>query len=504
MRKLFFLPIILTLLNFAISCSKDNLEEPIVDKPMELVNKAPNDFEITIKSVTDKTAILNWQKAIDPDNDSVTYTIYLGQTIILDNATSLECKLTGLNELTNYTGKIIAKDSKNNQTIKNFSFNTNKFFLKFIKAYDYADGQSSKHGSPFSMIKTNDGKYVIAGSSNFNDNGAQFFVLKTDYQGNELWKKFYGYQIGSSNNFKITQTSNGFILAGYHHILNIDNDGNIKWHKELFSYDTSGEIKSVKVDTFGNIFLVGIRGTSINPEIMVEGVLTKLDNSGNVIWEKTFGSSLISGFEDLIITSSNNLIILGSTETSGTTREQFIKGPSSVVQMDFWVLNINNNGEKIWQKTYGDGKYDFPSQIIATRDGNYVFTGYSWGAYDISYRSLFKIDKEGNIIWGNANNTSSTSIFSVAETSDNGYILAGTLGFGSYDDAGLFKYDSNGNPVWEKIYREDYTHLRGYAVVAEDDNGFRIAATRFKYNYYDGDRPKLLVYKTDPEGNIAE
>lgn len=502
MRKLFFLPIILTLLNFATSCSKDNLEEPIVENPKEVVNKAPNDFEISIKSVTDNTATLNWQKAIDPENDSVTYTIYVGQSIILENTANLECKLTGLNELTTYTGKIIVKDSKNNQTIKTFSFTTSKYFLKFVKAYNYADGQSSKHGSPFSMIKTNDGNYVIAGSSNFNDNGAQFFVLKTDYQGNEIWKKFYGYQINEAVNFNITQTSNGFILAGYHHVLNIDNNGNLKWYKEIVGYDGSGEIKSVKVDSFGNIFLVGVRGTSVNPEIMVEGLLTKLDSSGNIIWEKAFNRSLISMFNDLIITSSNNLIILGSTETSGTTRAQFIKGPSSVVQMDFWVLQVNKNGEKIWDKTYGDAKYDFPSQIITTRDGNYVFTGYS--AYAEKYRRLFKIDKDGNEIWNNSFNTSSTSVYSVAETSDNGFVSTGFLDFGNYGALGIFKYDSNGNPVWEKAYQENFTWLRGYAAVAEDDGGYRIAATRFKYTYYDGDRPKLLIYKTDPEGNIAE
>lgn len=498
------MPIILFLFYFISSCSKDNLEQPIVEKPKEEINKAPNDFEITIESVTANNANLSWQKAKDPENDSVTYTIYLEQNVILENTTSLEFKLTGLNELTNYTGKIIAKDSKNNQTIKTFSFTTKKYFLKFVKTYNYADGQSSKHGSPYSMIKTNDGNYVIAGSSNFNDNGAQFFVLKTDYQGNELWKKFYGYQIGSSMNFKIIQTSNGFVFAGSRHVLNIDNDGNIKWHKELLSYDASGEIKSVKADSFGNIFLVGINGTSVNPERMVEGVLTKLDNSGNVIWEKTFKPSLISGFEDLIITPSNNLIILGSTETSGTTRAQYIKGPSSVVQMDFWVLKVSSDGEKIWEKTYGDGKYDFPRQIIATRDGNYVFTGFSWGAYDISFRRLFKIDKDGNEIWNNSYNISSPSVFSVAETSDNGYITTGVLDFGSYGGLGIFKYDSNGNPTWEKIYQENYTWLRGYAVVAEDDGGYRIAGTKFKYTYYDGDRPKLVVYKTDPEGNFAE
>lgn len=500
MRKLFYLPIILPLLYFATSCTNDDLQKPLDEK----TNYSPNDFEITIKSITDNAATLSWQKAIDPENDSVTYTIYLGQNIISDNMTSLEFNLTGLNELTNYTGKIIAKDSKNNQTIKTFSFTTNKYFLKFVKAYDYADSQYSKHGLPYSMIKTNDGKYVIAGSSNFNDNGAQFFVIKTDYQGNELWKKFYGYQIGDSRNFKITQTSNGFILAGYHHVLNIDNDGNIIWHKEILSYDVSGEIKSVKVDSYGNIFLVGTTGSTVNPEIMVVGVLTKLNNSGNVIWEKTFGPSLISKFNDLIITSSNNLIILGSTETSGTTYEQFLKGPSEVVQMDFWVLEVTNDGEKIWQKTYGDGKYDFPSQIITTKDGNYVFVGYSWGAYDMTYRRLFKIDKKGNEIWNNDYKGSSASVYSVAETFDNGYVSAGYLDFGSYGAAGIFKYDSNGNPILEKTYQEDYTHLRAYAVVVEDDGGFRIASTRFKYNYYDADRPKLLVYKTDPEGNITE
>jgi hypothetical protein len=342
------------------------------------------------------------------------------------------------------------------------------------------------------MIKANDQNYVIAGSSSFNGVGQRFFVSKIDYEGNEIWKKFYDYQVGSSWNFKIIESITGFILVGRHHVLSLDNQGNIIWYKKIDTYDindAASEIKSVAQDSNGNIFIVGGRGSS-EPEVVQEAVLTKLSNSGEILWENIFIPSLRSFFNDVIINSSNELIILGSTETSGITWDEYINGPSSVEEIDFWVLNITNEGDVLWENTFGDGRFDFPSKIITKSNGNYAFAGYSWGAYDISEGRIFEINLDGTEIWNISNELSST--FSVAETLDGGFITTGHVDFGEYGALGIYKFSSNGIEEWNKKYQRSFTSLHGRSILIEEDGGYRVASD---------DATELLIYKTDPEGN---
>ncbi len=55
--------------------------------------------------------------------------------------------------------------------------------------------------------------------------------------------------------------------------------------------------------------------------------------------------------------------------------------------------------------------YDFTKEIIKTNDGNYVFTGYSWGAYDIGAGLICKITPNGEEVW--RNNIRLSSVLSI-------------------------------------------------------------------------------------------
>ena len=495
MKKIYFTLLIAI---FIIGCSKDDTINEIQEEQEEeiIVNLPPNNFNIEIVNISHETATIHWDEASDPESDAVNYDIYLNQTLVIENISELMYVFSNLEELTNYSGKIIAKDTENNQTEVTFSFQTEKYYLKYLKTYDFGEYVNGPNGlalgTAFSMIKANDQNYVIAGSSSFNGNGQRFFVSKIDYEGNEIWKKFYDYQVGSSWNFKIIESITGFILVGRHHVLSLDNKGNIIWYKKIDTYDindAASEIKSVAQDSNGNIFIVGGRGSS-EPEVVQEAVLTKLSNSGEILWENIFIPSLRSFFNDVIINSSNELIILGSTETSGITWDEYINGPSSIEEIDFWVLNITNEGDVLWENTFGDGRFDFPSKIITKSNGNYVFAGYSWGAYDISEGRIFEINLDGTEIWNISNELSST--FSVAETLDGGFITTGHVDFGEYGALGIYKFSSNGIEEWNKKHQRSFTSLHGRSILIEEDGGYRVASD---------DATELLIYKTDPEGN---
>lgn len=480
-----------------LSCSK---EEPITEIEIEEINLAPNDFNVTMSNLSHGSVTINWSEATDPEGEIVAYSIYLDGELVAENISGFEYQLMDLTEFTNYTVKVVAKDSSNNETSKTFSFITEKYYLKFVKAYnfgkvDYAIDHYMA-GKPYSMIRTSDDNYIIAGKSSRPDgNGAQFFIIKNDYEGNLIWEKFYDYQVGDADRFKIAESSTGLILAGNHHVLNLDHDGNLIWYKKMDSFEiTDGyaEIKSAKQNSKGNIFVVGDRDSS-DSITDKEGVVVKLDNLGNVLWEKAYHPSVLNSLNDLLINSSDELIIIGSSETSGVTYKEYIEGLVLEVQIDFSILKLNSEGQIVWQNSFSGFKNEIPNQIISTNDNNFVVSGRQGG--------IFKIDNSGKLVWGNSSLPPINYRFSVAETIDNGFVTIGLHYFGNFGAMAISKYDSSGNSEWTKTYQKPFTFLGGYSILSEKDGGYRFTAASGKIYYYNDEKPEILIYKTDPAGN---
>lgn len=505
--KIYCLTVLLILMT--VCCSKDDLTEDSISVPdngTEVINLAPNNFNLNVADVSHNRARIFWDKSIDPENDIVKYAIYLNDVLISEDIAELDYNLSNLTESTNYIAKVIAKDESGSETFKTISFTTTKYYLKYFKTYNFgpADyGIGFAVGYVYSIIKTADNNFVMAGkSSRPNGNAYQFIVLKIDKEGNEIWKKFYDYDVGDASNFRIIESITGLILVGRHEILSIDNMGNLLWHKKINSFDTfypSSQIRSLVQDVQGNIYIVGSK-EFVSDEAVEEAKLMKLDNLGNIIWEKTFKPSVRNIFVDIKITSSNELIILGTKETSGLTYYDITHGKSE--SMDFWVVKTDKEGNIIWDKNYGDGRHDFPRQIITNRNGNYVFAGYSWGAYDMSTGRIFEIDNNGNKLL-EFNPINSYSITSIAETLDGGYITVGnidtSLNFGAI---GLYKFGKNGKEEWKKTYSIDFTYVVGQSVLVSEDGGYRVVGNSGKVSYYGEEKPNILLFKTDPDGNI--
>lgn len=492
MKRYFFIFFSLTSI---IGCSENDpiAEEPNVQEPIP-VNQAPASFEVSLDDVSHDSASLSWSQANDPEDDSVTYSIYLNESLIVEKVEELRYQFVDLEELSNYQGKIVAKDINNNVTTVAFSFETKKYYLKFLKKYDYGlvnyAGIEHAHGSVYAMVRTDDQNYFVAGSSLMPDgSGSRFYVVKIDYEGNEIWKKFYDYQVFESWYFDMIESNTGFVLVGHHHVLSLDYDGNIIWHKKIDSYDIpdgSAEIKSVVQDKEGNIFLAGGRGAS-DVNIAQQAVLTKLNSSGDIIWEKVYEPSQRNFFDDIIITQKNDLIIFGSFDTTGNDK------------IDFWVLKADLEGNIIWQYTYRNGGYHFPMKIMERSNGNLVFAGYNLGPYDSSSGNLIEIDSDGNEQW---NVLSNLSITSLAETNDGGLITTGYTSSSKFYKMGIFKFSSSGIAQWNKIHEEYEVHIYGRSVLVEKDGGLRVVGDSRKRYYNGEEKPQLLMFKTDPEGNF--
>jgi hypothetical protein len=282
--------------------------------------------------------------------------------------------------------------------------------------------------------KAQDNGYLIAGAiMDSNTGNRQIYVVKLDSIGDVQWAKTYG-DTGSEYCFKIKKAQNG----GY--------------------------------------FLIGGTRAGLSNSNMY---LVKTDDTGKVLWSKTYGGIKPEGAVDMLEDSSGDLFILGGTGGYPDTSKVYIVRADSAGNLKH--SNVYQIG---WRTLY-------PIYIGKTFDNDFLIAGTTEQADTLQQSStdefLMKIDTVGNVIWAKAYNIGySDDLISAVETFDNNTVLLGW----SYDDtywgASLIKVDSNGNRIWTKLFGY-YIYPTG--LLQTTDSGFII-----------GCGEKLI--KTDVSGNV--
>jgi hypothetical protein len=165
--------------------------------------------------------------------------------------------------------------------------------------------------------------------------------------------------------------------------------------------------------------------------------LIKTDASGNVQWAKTYGGTSADEAFSVQQTSDGGYIVVGLTNSFGAGTE------------DIFLIKTDASGNLQWAKTYGGAIGDRALSVQQTSDGGYIVAGltnsFGAGGLDIF---LIKTDASGNVQWAKTyGGTDWEDAFSVQQTSDGGYIVAGrTWSFGAGgSDIFLIKTDANGN-----------------------------------------------------------
>jgi hypothetical protein len=161
------------------------------------------------------------------------------------------------------------------------------------------------------------------------------------------------------------------------------------------------------------------------------------------------------------------------------------------------ILPFFMNGQG-WEKTFSGSNLEIDYSAQQTTDGGYIIAGTigfsSWDLY------LIKTDANGIEQW---NRTYGGPYIdwdcSVQQTSDGGYIICGiTNSFGNGDfDIWLIKTNSSGDSLWSKTFG-GADHDLGYSVQQTTDGGYIIVGNTESYGNGDTD---VWLIKTDSSGD---
>lgn len=351
----------------------------------------------------------------------------------------------------------------------------------------------SKNDVAQSVVATTDGGFVVLGYTQSMDGDVSgkanesfdFWVLKFDSEANLEWNQTYGGTGDDRGNDIIQTQDGGYIILGYTDstdgditvnngfrdfwLARINRTGTLTWQKS-FGFSGADEGTTLIQTSDNHILVAGVLdvtasgglgndGRSSNRHSGGDYWAIKVSLDGNFVWSRYYGGSFTDTPKGIVETPSNEFIFAGSSDSDDVDINNN-KGT-----YDFWVVKSDANGAIIWEKSYGGSEIDEARAIVSSGDGNYIIVGDTRSnEQDVSFNNgaadlfVIKISDDGDLLWNRSYGGSSFDVpRSINPTLDGGFIIAGSSRSSDGDvarnqgqnDAWIVKVDNNGQLIWE-------------------------------------------------------
>jgi PKD repeat protein len=220
-----------------------------------------------------------------------------------------------------------------------------------------------------SFLQTSDGGYIIAGQTESYGAGSDdFWLIKTDPEGTEQWNRTFG---GDSFDWlrSFQQTfDGGYILGGATRsfgtgssdfwLVKTDNNGIELWNR-TFGGDDHDTAYFVQQTPDGGFILAGVTGLWDSFDCW----LVKTDTEGEEIWNRTFGHDEDNIPRSILQTPDGGYIIAGETGSEGPE------------PYDAWLFRTDADGHEQWETTLGGPGRDVARFVLLSPDGDLVVAG---------------------------------------------------------------------------------------------------------------------------------
>jgi hypothetical protein len=295
------------------------------------------------------------------------------------------------------------------------------------------------------------GFILVGGTASYGAGNDDTWLIKTDQMGTELWNRTFG---GSDidQGYVVKQVSDGgYIICGGtksygkgpndYWVIRTDQNGHELWNITygLKGYDWGYDI--IETRDHGFVFTGGT-DTSLSGTHILDIGLIKVNQNGVLQWAKMFNKPPAAKRWDegygVIQTTDDGFIIAGIAHTYSWDENGTGAG---------WIIKTDADGKKQWDTTYGGENNDCLCSIQETTDGGYILSGWTFSYGEGSADLWFmKTDAQGRDQWDMTlgGEAFDWALFhTVRQTADQQYLVAGTtesMGAGG-DDILLVKLE---------------------------------------------------------------
>ena len=284
------------------------------------------------------------------------------------------------------------------------------------------------------ILQLSDGSFLVTGFSrstdldvSVNSGNYDFWVVKINIDGTLVWEKSFGFS-GADQSYIIKQTSDGNFLLG----------GSL----DVTASGGQGNSKTSKRHAGGDYWLL------------------KIDTKGNKLWSRYYGGQFTDTLLDISETENGNYILTGYSDSSDTDIS------NNLGEYDFWIVKVNNTGDLIWERNFGGSQIDEAFSITKTTDNHFLIAGNTRSAdKDVTLNNgssdiwVIKISSDGTLIWErNFGGTSFDNANKIISAERGGFYVVGSSRSSDIDaasnfgnkDVWILKIDATGNLQWQK------------------------------------------------------
>jgi type IX secretion system substrate protein len=330
-----------------------------------------------------------------------------------------------------------------------------------------------------SLVEASNGDFLTVGFTASgpagNDDG---YIMRTDQYGVKLWAITSGdsslnhfisiIEDGTTDNFYIVGRTEGQGLNNGDGLFGkIDGNGNILWLK-AYGGDGDESLRKIVPAGNGDYFLCGYASSSFGAGSFDNYVL-RVDNTGNVVWSKTFGGIDNDKARSMAMDQNGDLIVVGYVQSFGAGQKDI-----SVTKLDTAAGNI------IWSYAYGHPKTEKAQELVTDTNGNIIIAGESkmdFGSGLVFNVALMHLDSLGTVNWSKLyTDTFDTKSWSITNGINGGYVL-GSQGnvVGAVNDttteSSVIKVDAAGALEWAVALGGNGKEMRP-EIISTTDNAY--------------------------------
>jgi len=368
------LPVIFITLSFS-SCKKShNHDEDVVAEFQKTFGGPENDFGNSIVVSADQQLFCfgTTSSLTNGGKDFYLIKTTTSGNLIYEKHFGGSGDETGYSVMNSPDGGIVMAGSTTGSGSGNFDMYVVKAGLQgsvvYEKFYGTADDETAT-----CIIATGNSGYLIGGFRSAAGSGRDFYLVRTDQAGNEMWSKTYG---GAADDFINSlayvvnaQQEDEFLVFGNtrshgagdqdFYLMKINASGDSLWGKTYgtASYEQAGSI----IQDAGGFYLCGHSAGHGHAEHNV--YLVRTDLSGNMIWENNYGGALHDGSEQGLLASNGDILMTGYSSSYGAG------------DVDFMLMRVKTGGQLVSTRVFGSLNENVAFSIAETGDAYYM-TGY--------------------------------------------------------------------------------------------------------------------------------
>lgn len=301
-----------------------------------------------------------------------------------------------------------------------------------------------------SVIECDSGGFAILGSTLSSTLDYDALLIRIDSDGNLLWSHSYGARDSDRGNSLLECSDGGFAFAGFtanygvnqtdFWLVRTDAEGNSLWNRTYGGNDYDICYSMIHSDSDGFV----LAGTTESFGAGNEDVwMICTDSEGSVVWQQMFGGYREDICRQIIRNQNDGYILMGTTQQTANLVE------------DAFAIATHLDGTEIWNTSYGGNTKNTGNSITKCLDGGYAITGsvLEWeNGQVVTNLYVTRLNSEGTFLWKKSYGGFDLEVgWSIIQTFNGDFVIAGATGSFAVGgmDAWLLRIPDVAPPVFE-------------------------------------------------------